>query len=198
MSMDYCKFILNIFDECVILNSEVMQVTVGERIQAARKNAGMKQSELAEKLGVAVVTIGQYERGKRQPRLEQLEAIAAALGVEPWELSGHTGIRIPMPEYPLPVPTQEQVDRMTQPELEYYYLRLLADSDPDDLKGRYLDNYEKLNKLGRVEAVIRTKELTRLHEYTDRDSRAPAPPESPLPAPESTDTTPEEMPPESP
>lgn len=56
-------------------------MTVGERIQVARKNAGIKQSELAEKLGVAVITIGQYERGKRQPRLEQLQRIATALGV---------------------------------------------------------------------------------------------------------------------
>ena len=57
-------------------------MTVGERIKAARNKAGLKQSELAEKLGVAVITIGQYERDKRQPRLEQLRRIAAALGVE--------------------------------------------------------------------------------------------------------------------
>lgn len=61
-------------------------MTIGERIQMARKNAGMKQSELAEKIGVAVITIGQYERGKRQPRIEQLQRIADALNVELWEL----------------------------------------------------------------------------------------------------------------
>lgn len=56
-------------------------MTIGERIQEARKQAGMKQSELAEKLGIATITIGQYERDKRQPRIEQLQRIADALGI---------------------------------------------------------------------------------------------------------------------
>lgn len=63
-------------------------MTIGERIQEARKQAGLKQAELAEKLGVAVITIGQYERDKRQPRLEQLQAIAAALDIPLPELMG--------------------------------------------------------------------------------------------------------------
>lgn len=63
-------------------------MTIGERIKAARNKAGLKQSDLAEKLGVAVITIGQYERDKRQPRLEQLQAIAAALDVPMPELMG--------------------------------------------------------------------------------------------------------------
>lgn len=63
-------------------------MTVGERIQTARKKAGMKQSELAEKLGVAVITIGQYERNKRQPRIEQLRAIADALEVPLFYFTG--------------------------------------------------------------------------------------------------------------
>lgn len=56
-------------------------MTVGERIQSARKSAGMKQSELAGKLGVAVITIGQYERGKRQPSFENLQRISDILDV---------------------------------------------------------------------------------------------------------------------
>lgn len=153
-----------------------MQLTIGERIKEARKRAGMKQSDLAEKIGVAIITIGQYERDKRQPRLEQLEAIATALGTETWELMGYDGaIRIPVPEYPSPIPTKEQVDQMTQSELEYYYLRMLADDAPDELRKRYIDNYNELNKLGQVEAVRRTKELTQLQEYTEADPRATTP-----------------------
>lgn len=64
---------------------------VGKRIQEARKKAGMKQSDLAERLGVAVITIGQYERGKRQPRIEQLKSIASALNVDVnWLMNGQT------------------------------------------------------------------------------------------------------------
>lgn len=56
-------------------------MTLGERIQETRKKAGMKQSDLAEKLGVAVITIGQYERGKREPSLNQLLRISEELNV---------------------------------------------------------------------------------------------------------------------
>lgn len=176
-------------------------MTIGERIQEARKQAGLKQSELAEKLGIATITIGQYERDKRQPRLEQLEAIAKALGVSTAYLTGEIKtIHIPMPEYPLPLdtPTADQIRKMTRPEQEYYLLRLLADTAPDELKKRYLDNYNALNKLGQVEAVIRTKELTRLCEYTAHDIRAEPAPQSPPAPTEGKDTTPPPDAPETP
>lgn len=54
---------------------------VGDRIKEARKAKGWTQSSLAEKSGVATITISQYETGKRKPRIEQLEAISNALEV---------------------------------------------------------------------------------------------------------------------
>lgn len=56
-------------------------MTIGKRIQEVRRWAGLKQAELAEITGLAVITIGQYERDKRQPRIEQLQALAVALKV---------------------------------------------------------------------------------------------------------------------
>lgn len=56
---------------------------IGERIRTARKEARLTQAELAEKAGVAAITVHQYESGKRQPRIEHLVSIAAALGVHP-------------------------------------------------------------------------------------------------------------------
>lgn len=53
----------------------------GKRIRQARKNAKLTQAQLAEKSGVAAISIHQYESGKRQPRMEQLKAIADALGI---------------------------------------------------------------------------------------------------------------------
>lgn len=61
-------------------------MTLGERIKAARKKANLKQSELAELIGVSAVTIGQYERDQRQPRLKQLSKIAEALNVDLTEI----------------------------------------------------------------------------------------------------------------
>ena len=67
-------------------------MTLGERIQAARKKANLKQTELAEMIGSSVVTVGQYERDKRQPRLEQLARIADALNVTVGYLQGEETI----------------------------------------------------------------------------------------------------------
>ena len=53
----------------------------GNNIKLARKEAGLTQEQLAKKCGVATITIRQYESGKRQPRFEQLQEIAIALGV---------------------------------------------------------------------------------------------------------------------
>ena len=55
--------------------------SVGGKIKAARKDIGLTQDQLAQKSGVATITIRQYETGKRQPRLEQLQKIADALEI---------------------------------------------------------------------------------------------------------------------
>lgn len=64
---------------------------IGERIKESRKNAGMTQTQLAEKSGVAAISIHQYEAGKRRPQLEQLLRLAAALNVDVnWLMNGQT------------------------------------------------------------------------------------------------------------
>lgn len=65
-------------------------MTIGERIKTFRKKVGLTQKQLADKCEVAEITIRQYESGKRQPRIEQLQKVAAALDVQvndllPWE-----------------------------------------------------------------------------------------------------------------
>ena len=57
-------------------------MSVGDKIKAARKAAGLTQAQLADKSGVATISIHQYEAGKRHPQLKQLLSIAAALGIE--------------------------------------------------------------------------------------------------------------------
>lgn len=54
-------------------------MNLGECIRNARKKAGYTQKTLAQKSGLAEITIRQYETNKREPRLEQIEKIAAAL-----------------------------------------------------------------------------------------------------------------------
>ena len=59
----------------------VSETAVGWKIKMFRKLRGLTQSQLAEKSGVATISIRQYETGKRQPRIEQLQKIADALDV---------------------------------------------------------------------------------------------------------------------
>ena len=59
-----------------------------ERLAAARKAAHLKQREVAAALGVATSTYTAYETGYREPDVEKLKVIAAAIGVSADELLG--------------------------------------------------------------------------------------------------------------
>lgn len=77
----FSRFILNIFLICAIISStggDTVSFNYGDRIRDARKAAGLTQEQLAQKCGIATITIRQYESGKRQPRLAQFRDIAAA------------------------------------------------------------------------------------------------------------------------
>lgn len=66
-------------------------LSFGQRIKAAREQAGITQVELGEKVGVSGVAIMRYEKGTRQPRLEQFQRIASVLSVDVnWLMHGQT------------------------------------------------------------------------------------------------------------
>ena len=56
-------------------------MTIAERIRKARKEAGLTQKQLGDRMGVSDASITQYESGKRNPKVETLQRIAKALGV---------------------------------------------------------------------------------------------------------------------
>lgn len=57
-------------------------MNIGEKIKHLRRQRGYTQQELAKIAGIPLVTLQQYERGvRKQPRLEQVEKIATALGI---------------------------------------------------------------------------------------------------------------------
>lgn len=158
-------------------------MTTGDLIKQARKNANLTQKELSEKLGIAYQTLAQWENNLRNPKIETLERIAAALGVDSVELKPagkallmakeqHIKAYIedgtPLPPFLSGNPTQADLRRE----------RLLAFYD-------YL-----LNEEGKREAVKRVSELTEIKRY-----QAPQPPPTP---PEGTDTNPTAKPTEGP
>lgn len=56
-------------------------MTVGEKIKYYRESREMSVTKLAERAGLAVDNIRKYESGARNPKLEALNKIAIALGI---------------------------------------------------------------------------------------------------------------------
>lgn len=56
-------------------------MNIGTTIQTCRKVRGMKQRELALEAGLSESYLSLLEKGKREPSLSALEALAKALGV---------------------------------------------------------------------------------------------------------------------
>lgn len=57
-------------------------MTFGEKLKKARTNAGLKQSELAKKLGTTGNTISNWENNVSKPDLDMLAYICGALEVK--------------------------------------------------------------------------------------------------------------------
>jgi transcriptional regulator with XRE-family HTH domain len=54
----------------------------GDYVLMARRRAGLSQRELADRLGLRQATIARWERGDRQVSMEDVEAVAAACGLQ--------------------------------------------------------------------------------------------------------------------
>ena len=55
---------------------------IGKRMQKYRKEKGLSQVEMAEKIGVSPTYIGFIEQGVRNPSIATLDKIARVLGVK--------------------------------------------------------------------------------------------------------------------
>ena len=54
---------------------------LGARIAALRREAGLNQAELAQRLQVSPSAVGMYEQGRREPSADTLVAMAQLFGV---------------------------------------------------------------------------------------------------------------------
>ena len=59
-------------------------MTVAENIKRIRKEKNLTQKQLGEKCGMSESTLRQYEIGYRNPKLETIVRIAAALEINSW------------------------------------------------------------------------------------------------------------------
>lgn len=92
-------------------------MTVGENVKKARKSKGLTQQELGERMGVTQATVNQYESGKRNPKLDTLNRIANALGVNVGVLlygENSTTIDRDGTKFSGPITPQEDIDEMKE------------------------------------------------------------------------------------
>lgn len=68
--------------------AEMLVAKLNEVMTALRKQAGMSQQVLADKLGVTRSAIGMYETDQREPNLDTLKALADIFGVDLDTLAG--------------------------------------------------------------------------------------------------------------
>ena len=57
-----------------------------DQLKTIRKQKGLQQQELAEKMGVSTATVSDWEHGRKKPRYTNLAKLANVLGTDPLEM----------------------------------------------------------------------------------------------------------------
>lgn len=131
-------------------------MTTGERIRFFRKKQGLTQDDLAHKMGIKRGTLAQYESNRRNPKLETLEKISGALGVEIGRLCGFSSL-----DEALKIADSDEKEDLCK------IAGIAAQNINIQSQREKLESaFDKLNNVGREEAVKRIQELTRLSRYS--------------------------------
>lgn len=113
----------------------------GERMKQIRKEKGLSQRELGEKIGVKQQTIAQYEALENAPKATSIERISEALGVSFHEL-------------------------LTGSPYSGFNYRLFAEiAGLSDKEGILLEHFDQLNNIGQNKALEQIELLTKIPEY---------------------------------
>lgn len=168
-------------------------MTIGERIAAARKEAGLTQAELGKKLGVTQQMITQIEKGRRNPKTETICKIAEALDVSSaWLRYGNSIVTTRKPNdqkyFDLfsgvidiekivsdsIAETMKTLGKETENSAQ-----IILNAAPEIVKGlgekttlsiqSILEPYSKLNDEGKQKAVEYTTDLAQMEKYQKKE-----------------------------
>lgn len=202
MSTYSFKLLLEFLLRYDILQNEVIPMTTGQLIKAARKRAGMTQTELAGKLDIPFQSVSQWERNLRKPKPETIEKIADALEVDfldlvPENLKGiyfaaymirHPEITVEDEEGNVVIQGTGRIWDIGKDDAEF-----MMNVKEGEFHTRMNTAFHALNFSGKQEAAKRVEELTEIPRY-----RAETTPESTPASQEGQSTTPPPDVPETP
>ncbi len=92
------------------------RATFGDRLAGAREAAGMKQADLAKRLGIKVKTLRHWEEDLSEPRANRVSMLAGLLNVSlSWLLTGNgNGPDAPSDEVIIPANLTEVLTELRQ------------------------------------------------------------------------------------
>jgi len=163
-------------------------MTIGERIKFVRKQAGMTQQELADRLETSYVGISLWESGKRKPKPESLMRIAEVLDIpatyftenghiNEQELLDFISWAWPRVDYQATVQqhsetAQEEIERWERvcSELHKIHDEIVAKQQAEDKKRsvqaeELLEIFEQFNPKGKKKIIELAKEFSKIPEY---------------------------------
>ena len=128
-------------------------MTVSENIRYFRKERGYTQKQLSELAGIATITLQQYELEKREPKLENLQKIAEALGIP---IAALLDI--------------DETDQALNTLSDFKNVDVKQTQYPDMFNLKELESYFTLNRKGKDKALSYIDDLAKLPEYTSNES----------------------------
>lgn len=136
------------------------RVQIGQKLRAARKKAGMKQREVAEKAGITAVFYGNLERGERAAKTVTLAKICSVLGTTLEEVTAATNRDISYYQYINQMPKRTPILRDSGPRFQPFsyqasdepsYISMLQQTS--DAAEEVEDEQDAPNTLGLPELI---------------------------------------------
>ena len=94
------------------MNNEELKITVGSNLSRLRKECGLTQAELAERINYSDKAVSKWERGESLPDVLTLLSLARELGTDLNTLTGCAPVEEqPAPVQPEPLPRKEKPER---------------------------------------------------------------------------------------
>ncbi len=114
---------------------------IGKNIKRIRKEKGVSQKELAERLGTSPQNLAQYENGKRTPKIDTLRKIASALQCQVSDIDESIII---IPKYK---PTPEKMEQLRlEAEVMRIYEKIASGKTITSEEQQKIDTYAARRK----------------------------------------------------